>query len=114
MGARAESALRWRYCGVESNRAIRSGFGCPAAAPSPLTHPTEAPWHPAKAFRRFGQSAAGALRFCCRSSKATFSVPGPTARERRTRANAPIFRHLVNKVRLNRIVDLCEVSFPAL
>src|SRR3954451_11955694 len=112
VGARAESALRCSYCGVESriksNRAIHQEFRRQAAAlfaPSPLICPTEGclsdPRHPTKAFQKFGKSTAGALRFRCRSCKATFSVPGPTARQRRTRANAPVFRHLVNKVPLN-------------
>jgi transposase-like protein len=125
VGARAESALRCSYCGVESriksNRAIHQEFSRQAAAlfaPSPLICPTEGclcdPRYPTKAFQRFGKSAAGALRFRCRSCKATFSVPGPTARQRRARANAPVFRHLVNKVPLNRIVELCGVSFPTL
>src|SRR3954469_12086163 len=125
VGARAESALRCSYCGVESriksNRAIHQEFRRQAAAlfaPSPLICPTEGclsdPRHPTKAFQKFGKSTAGALRFRCRSCKATFSVPVPTARQRRTRANAPVFRHLVNKVPLNRIVELCGVSFPTL
>jgi len=125
VGARTESSLRCGYCGVESriksNRAIHQEFQrqtAPLFAPSPLICPTEGcrsdPRHPTKAFQKFGKTAAGALRFRCRSCKATFSVPGPTARQRRTRVNAPVFRHLVNKVPLNRIVELCGVSFPTL
>jgi hypothetical protein len=41
-------------------------------------------------------------------------VPGPTSRQRRGRVNANVLRHLVNKVPLNRIVELCGVSFPTL
>ena len=124
-GARADSGLRCSYCGVESriksNRAIHQEFSRQAAplfAPSPLICPTEGcvsdPRKPTKAFQKFGKSAAGALRFRCRSCKTTFSVPGPTSRQRRTRANATVFRHLVNKAPLNRIVELCKVSFPTL
>lgn len=124
-GAKAESALKCRYCGVESriksNLAIHQEFRRQAAvlfAPSPLVCPTEGctsdPRKPTKAFQKFGKSTAGALRFRCRTCKATFSVPGPTTRQRRTRANAPVFRHLVNKSPLNRIVELCGVSFPTL
>jgi transposase-like protein len=125
VGPRVESDLRCSYCAVESriksNRAIHQEFqrqAAPLFAPSPLVCPNAGcpsdPRHPTKAFHRFGKSAAGALRFRCRSCKATFSVPGPTARQRRTRVNAPVFRHLVNKVPLNRIVELCGVSFPTL
>ena len=125
VGVRADSRLHCSYCGVESriksNRAIDQEFqrqAAPLFAPSPLICPTEGcpadPRHPTKAFQKFGRSAAGALRFRCRSCKATFSVPGPTARQRRTRVNASVFRHLVNKVPLNRIVELCGVSFPTL
>ena len=125
VGARAESNLRCSYCGVESriksNRAIHEEFQRQAAnlfAPSPLRCPTRDctsdPSEPTKAFHRFGRTAAGALRFRCRTCKATFSVAGPTSGQRRTRANAPIFRHLVNKSPLNRIVELCGVSFPTL
>ena len=117
-GAKAESALKCRYCGVESriksNRAIYQEFqrqAAPLFAPSPLICPTEGclsdPRKPTKAFQKFGKSTAGALRFRCRSCKATFSVPGPTTRQRRSRANALVFRHLVNKSPLNRIVELC-------
>jgi transposase-like protein len=123
-GARTESALLCTYCGVESriksNQAIHEEFQRQAAhifAPSPLVCPQGCqsdPRHPTKAFQRFGKSGAGSLRFRCRSCKATFSIPGPTTRQRRTRANAPVFRHLVNKVPLNRIVELCGVSFPTL
>src|SRR4051812_9976586 len=92
VGARAESALRCSYCGVESriksNRAIHQEFRRQAAAlfaPSPLICPTEGclsdPRHPTKAFQKFGKSTAGALRFRCRSCKATFSVPGSSAIE---------------------------------
>jgi transposase-like protein len=125
VGAKAESALRCSYCGVESriksNRAIHQEFqrqAAPLFSPSPLVCPKDGclsdPRQPTKAFQRFGKSAAGALRFRCRSCNATFSVPGPTSRQRRTRANAPVFRHLVNKAPLNRIVELCGVSFPTL
>jgi len=124
-GAKAESALKCSYCGVESriksNRAIHQEFrrqAAPLFAPSSLICPTEGclsdPRKPTQSFQRFGKSTAGALRFRCRSCKATFSVPGPTTRQRRTRANAPVFRHLVNKSPLNRIVELCQVSFPTL
>jgi transposase-like protein len=125
VGPRAESNLRCTYCGVESriksNKAIHEEFqrqATPLLAKSPLICPTEGCQsdlrNPTKAFQKFGRSAAGSLRFRCRTCKATFSVPGPTARQRRTRANAPVFRHLVNKVPLNRIVELCGVSFPTL
>ena len=124
-GAKAESTLLCTYCTVssriKSNRAIHEEFQRQATylfSPSPLVCPTEGctadPTQPTKAFQRFGRSAAGALRFRCRTCKATFSIAGPTTRQRRTRVNAPIFRHLVNKSPLNRIVELCGVSFPTL
>ena len=95
VGVRTDSRLHCSYCGVESriksNRAIDQEFrrqAAPLFAPSPLICPTEGcpadPRHPTKAFQKFGRSAAGALRFRCRSCKATFSVPGPTARQHRT------------------------------
>jgi transposase-like protein len=124
-GPKVESSLRCSYCEAESriksNRAIREEFQRQAAyllAPPPLVCPTpdcsSDPRWPVQSFQRFGRSAAGALRFRCRTCRATFSVAGPTSRQRRTRANAPIFRHLVNKSPLNRIVELCGVSFPTL
>lgn len=124
-GPRADSSLRCNYCGTESriksNRAIHEEYRRQAAylfAPSPLVCPTpdcaSDPSQPTRAFQRFGQSAAGALRFRCRTCRATFSIPGPTSRQRRTRVNTTIFRHLVNKSPLNRIVELCGVSFPTL
>jgi transposase-like protein len=124
-GASTESSLLCTYCGVESrvksNKAVHEEFQRQAAhifTPSPLVCSTEGcqsdPRHPTKAFQKFGKSDAGSLRFRCRSCKATFSIPSPTARQRRTRANAPVFRHLVNKVPLNRIVEFCGVSFPTL
>ncbi|MDJ0391686.1 hypothetical protein QMO56_26710 [Roseomonas sp. E05] len=106
---------------IKSNRAIHEEFLRQAAhlfTPVPLVCSTpdcvSDPANLPGAFRRFGRSAAGALRFQCRTCRATFSVAGPTSRQRRTRANAPIFRHLVNKSPLNRIVELCGVSFPTL
>lgn len=125
VGLRAVSSLRCTYCGIESriksNRAIDEEYRRQAAylfAPSPLVCRTPGcasdPSQPTRAFQRFGQSATGALRFRCRTCRATFSIPGPTSRQRRTRVNVTIFRHLVNKSPLNRIVELCGVSFPTL
>src|SRR5664279_103816 len=66
-GAKAESALKCNYCGVESriksNRAIYQEFrrqAAPLFAPSPLTCPTEGclsdPRKPTQAFQKFGKS----------------------------------------------------------
>ncbi len=105
-GAGTESALLCTYCGVESriksNQAIHEEAQRQAAhifAPSPLVCPQgcqSGPRHPTKAYQRFGKSDAGSLRFRFRSCKATFSIPGPTARQRRARANTPVFARITS------------------
>ena len=91
--------------------------------PSPLRCPDEAcASHAALAggasarevFQRFGKTRGGSSRFRRRECRRTFSVGGPTLRQRRPRVNAQVLRHLVNKAPLSRIAELDEISFPAL
>lgn len=61
-------------------------------------------------FHRHGETRDGSPRFRCRACGKTFSLKGPTHKQKRTHINASIFRHLINKVPLNRLMELEEVG----
>jgi len=71
------------------------------------------PYGTKKAYRSFGYTASGAKRIQC-TCGATFSIPKPTQRQRKTHYNIDIFKLLVNKVPLSRIVNILGISWEVL
>jgi transposase-like protein len=107
---------------LKSNKAVHEEFRRQASflfLPLPVRCPDEGcPNHAIaptrERFSRYGRTKGDSLRFRCRACGKTFSVAGPTVRQRRTDVNASILRHLVNKTPLSRLVELEGVSFPTL
>lgn len=67
-----------------------------------------------KAYRSFGTAASGAKRYQCAICHKTFSIPKPTQGQHETHYNIEIFKLLVNKVPLSRIVNILEISWEVL
>jgi transposase-like protein len=67
-----------------------------------------------KAYRSFGMSKAGAKRYQCAKCHKTFSVPKPTQYQHDTHHNQMIFKMLVNKVPLRRIVAMLDINWEVL
>jgi len=67
-----------------------------------------------KAYRSFGKTKAGASRYQCKKCFKTFSIPLPTQYQHDTHHNIMIFKMLVNKVPLARIVNMLEISWEVL
>jgi len=67
-----------------------------------------------KAYRAFGLSKAGAQRYQCAKCRKTFSVPKPTQYQHDTHHNKMIFKMLVNKVPLRRIVAMLDINWEVL
>lgn len=67
-----------------------------------------------KAYRRFGTTKAGAKRFLCLVCNKTFSIAQPTQYQHETHKNIDIFKMLVNKVPLSRIVHMAGVLWSVL
>ncbi len=67
-----------------------------------------------KAYRAFGKTAQGAKRYHCNECGKTFSQPRPMQGQRETHHNIDIFKMLVNKVPLSRIVAMLGISWELL
>ena len=67
-----------------------------------------------KAYRSFGKTRGGASRYQCKKCFKTFSIPLPTQYQHDTHQNKMIFKMLVNKVALARIVNMLEISWEVL
>jgi transposase-like protein len=67
-----------------------------------------------KAYRSFGKAASDAKRYQCSICHKTVSVPLPTQWQRDTHQNIQIFKCLVNKVPLSRIVEMLDISWAVL
>jgi LSD1 subclass zinc finger protein len=72
------------------------------------------PYGTKKAYRSFGQAASGAKRIQCAICDTTFTIPKPTQRQRKTHYNIDIFKLLMNKVPLSRIVSIFGISWEVL
>lgn len=63
----------------------------------------------------FGTNKAGTPRYRCQTCRKVFSFGGkPTKRQRETHRNIDIFKHLVNKHPLSRIVATLDITMPLL
>lgn len=67
-----------------------------------------------KAYRSFGTTKGGARRYQCAKCHKTLSVPKPTQYQHDTHHNQMIFKMLVNKVPLNRIVAMLGIHWEVL
>lgn len=67
-----------------------------------------------KAYRAFGKTASGAQRYRCMACMKTVSRPKPSSGQRETYHNLDIFKMLVNKVPLSRIVEMLGISWTLL
>jgi transposase-like protein len=67
-----------------------------------------------KAYKSFGTTAQGAKRYQCLACKKTLSIPQPTQHQHHTDKNIQIFKMLVNKVPLSRIINMLDISWSVL
>jgi len=67
-----------------------------------------------KAYRGFGTSSSGSKRYQCVACDKTFSVGKPTKGQHDTHQNIEIFKLLMNKVPLNRIINILGISWAVL
>lgn len=68
-----------------------------------------------KAYRSFGKNSSGAPRFQCAVCRKTFSVNEKNTKgQHETHQNIDVFKLLVNKVPLSRIVNLLDISWNTL
>jgi len=67
-----------------------------------------------KAYKSFGTTAQGAKRYQCLACKKTLSIPKPTQYQHDTDKNIQIFKMLVNKVPLSRIIHMLDISWAVL
>jgi transposase-like protein len=67
-----------------------------------------------KAYRVFGKTASGTQRYRCNACLKTVSKPKASSGQRDTYHNLDIFKMLVNKVPLSRIVDMLGISWSLL
>ena len=67
-----------------------------------------------KAYRAYGKTASGTQRYRCNACGKTVSKPRHDSRQRETYHNIDIFKMLVNKVPLSRIVDMLGISWSLL
>jgi transposase-like protein len=119
--------LKCNACGemppLKSNRSIVQELNRLSAylRPNPpLTCPNQAcgnhgiPLGTPKAYRSFGKSKSGAARHQCAKCRKTFSLPTPTQYQHETHHNQLIFKMVVNKVALSRIVAMLGISWAVL
>jgi len=67
-----------------------------------------------KAYRAYGKTAQGAKRYRCNECGKTFSQARPMQGQRDTHHNIDIFKMLVNKVPLSRIIAMLGISWELL
>lgn len=67
-----------------------------------------------KAYASFGTTRNGAKRYRCNLCKKTVSVAVPTQGQHQTHKNINIFKLLVNKNALNRIIEVEDISWEVL
>lgn len=67
-----------------------------------------------KAYASFGTTRNGAKRYRCNLCKKTVSIAVPTQGQHETHKNIEIFKLLVNKAPLNRIIEITGVSWEVL
>ncbi len=64
------------------------------------------------AYRLFGKTAKGDVRYQCKACRKTFSLGLPTRRHKKTDKTGTIMRGLVNKMAMSRLCEAAQVTFP--
>jgi hypothetical protein len=85
-----------------------------ATCPDPACQNHSVPVSTKKAYRSFGTSSSGAKRLQCSICKKTFSIAKATVGQHETHYNIDIFKLLVNKVPLSRIINILEINWSVL
>lgn len=67
-----------------------------------------------KAYASFGTTSSGGKRYRCNACQKTLTISKPTYRQVDTHHNIEIFKLLVNKVPLNRIINILDISWEVL
>ena len=67
-----------------------------------------------KAYYSFGKTKSGSQRYRCRECGVTFAVGGATIRQKRPEINETVFKFLVNKMPMNRIMEVAGISASTL
>lgn len=67
-----------------------------------------------KAYIAFGTTASGGKRYRCNLCKKTFTISKPTAGQHDTHHNIEIFKLLMNKVPLSRIINILDIHWNVL
>jgi len=67
-----------------------------------------------KAYSSFGTASSGAKRYRCNACSKTFSLAKPASGQHETHQNIEIFKLLVNKVPLSRIINILGISWSVL
>lgn len=67
-----------------------------------------------KAYASFGTTSSGGKRYRCNLCKKTLTISKPTYRQIDTHHNIEIFKLLVNRVPLNRIINILDISWDVL
>ena len=65
-------------------------------------------------YHRFGKTRHGSSRYRCKSCKTTFSIGKSTLRHKKPHLNVQIFSLLINKMPLNRIMEVADVTAATL
>ncbi len=127
-GGFANQVLRCTLCNqyptIKSNRAIaeerdRAGqhlFKSQACCPHDGCTNAAVPVTVGPGFyQAFGKTQAGSVRYKCMGCLRTFSVSTKaTLRQRQSHKNRLIFNLLINKVPMNRILEIAEINAPTL
>ena len=66
------------------------------------------------AFRKYGKTKSGSDRWQCRECKKTFALGKPTVGHKKPHINIRAFELIVNKVPLNRMAEILDVSYSTL
>lgn len=67
-----------------------------------------------KAYYSFGKTKSGSQRYRCRKCSTTFAVGIATLRQKRPEVNELVFKLLVNKMPMNRIMETAAISASTL
>jgi transposase-like protein len=89
---------------------VKTNLCCPDSACANHTVPVGT----RKAYRSFGTAASGAKRYQCSLCHKTFSLAKPTKGQHETHHNIDIFKELVNRAPLSRIIEKQEISWHLL
>lgn len=109
---------------IKSNLAVHEEFERQSAylfVPHPLSCPDASciNHRPTKeslktGFRKYGQTKSGSDRWQCRECKKTFALGKPTVGHKKPHINIRAFELIVNKVPLNRMAEILDVSYSTL